>query len=166
VNSTLVYFHVEPIQLALDLFRDHFPEQHIKAIDMGLAVDIKHNQISEITKQLLEHGCQIYGIQYSHAKILLSKYLTALTFSLYGLLVSSIIAIIIATLAAGINESDLTPLLFPFLLQIGLKLFSLLIYTCAAFLASLLSRNHFLSILVSIIFMMFTNPLIPVIPGL
>jgi ABC-type transport system involved in multi-copper enzyme maturation permease subunit len=100
----------------------------------------------------------------SRAKILLSKYLTALAFSLYGLLVSSIIAIIIATLAAGINDSNLTPLLFPFLLQIGLKLFSFLIYICVAFLAALLSRNHFLSILVSIIFMMVTNPLIPVIP--
>ncbi|WP_459501039.1 ABC transporter ATP-binding protein [Bacillus sp. C1] len=63
-SDMVAYFQVEPANVAISYFKEVFPDQSIQITDKGIPITTDKENISTLMKELLNLGCQVYGIQY------------------------------------------------------------------------------------------------------
>jgi len=129
-------------------------------VSMIIAIHILSREYSTGTMKLLLIR------PHPRSRILLSKYIAILSYTLLGVLGSVPLAMIIAGITSGFEDWAYAEGLHAAMKLFITKLFIFPFYIALAFTITVLTRHQGLSLIISIVFFAFTVNFVPVIPGM
>lgn len=154
-NASPVLRYWDRVSSVLQIFIQLF-----MLISMIIAIHILSREYSTGTIKLLLIR------PHPRSKILLSKYIAILAYTLLGVLGSVPIAMIIPGITSGFEDWAYAEGLHAAMKLFMTKLFIFPFYIALAITITVLTRHQVLSIIVSIVFFAFTVNFVPVIPGM